>query len=283
VAARRASSRTEAAASITAPSAATSKWLETPRPSTDRADHRKTGGPLVSWLLVAIVGSVAVAGASQVVTGMGFALIAGPTLILALGHTDGVRLTVALSLVLNVVTLAGSVRSVRWGDAARLFLPAALVVLPALALTARLSSAAVSVSAGVAVLVASALVASGRRARWVNSPGGAIAAGAASGVLNVMSGTSGPPVALLMAHREWTPRVTTATVQAYALPLNVVTLVALGVPARSSALLLWAVGGLLLGAAAAWPLVDRVRPALARTLALALAAFGALLLISRAL
>ena len=234
------------------------------------------------WMPVLVVTSVGVAAASQVLSGMGFALIAGPLLVLVLGPVDGVRLSVAMSLVLNAVVLARSYRFVRWGDALRLFVPAAVLVLPTLLLTTQLSSALVSAAAGAAVLVGVALIASGRRARWVDGPAGAIAAGAGSGILNVLAGTSGPPVALFVAHRGWAPRVGTATLQAYALPLNIVTLAALGLPTAQPSRLLWAGVGLLLGTGAALPFADRIRPAAVRTIVLALATLGAVLLLVKA-
>ena len=234
------------------------------------------------WMPVLVVTSVGVAAASQVLSGMGFALIAGPLLVLVLGPVDGVRLSVAMSLVLNAVVLARSYRFVRWGDALRLFVPAAVLVLPTLLLTTQLSSALVSAAAGAAVLVGVALIASGRRARWVDGPAGAITAGAGSGILNVLAGTSGPPVALFVAHRGWAPRVGTATLQAYALPLNIVTLAVLGLPTAQPSRLLWAGVGLLLGTGAVLPFADRIRPAAVRTIVLALATVGAVLLLAKA-
>lgn len=153
------------------------------------------------WMPALVVASVGVAAAAQVLSGMGFALIAGPLLVLVVGPTDGVRLSVAISLVLNVVVLARSHRFVRWGDVLRLFVPAAALVLPTLMLTTHVDSAVVSAAAGTAVLVGVMLLASGHRARWVDGPAGAISAGAGSGILNVLAGTSGPPVALFVAHR----------------------------------------------------------------------------------
>ena len=229
-----------------------------------------------------IVTSVGVAAASQVLSGMGFALIAGPLLVLALGPADGVRLSVAMSVLLNGGVLARSYRFVRWDDALRLFVPAAVLVLPTLVLTTRLSSALVSAAAGAAVLVGVVLIASGRRVRWVDGPAGAIAAGAGSGILNVLAGTSGPPVALFVAHRGWAARVGTATLQAYALPLNIVTLAALGLPTAQPSRLLWAGLGLILGTGMAWPLADRITTAAVRTIVLTLATVGAVLLLVKA-
>lgn len=192
-------------------------------------------------------------------------------------------MSVAFSLALNIALLIGSYRLVRWADALRLLVPATLLVLPTVALTSRLSAPWLSAGAGAAILVAVALVASGRRARWVDRPVGALAAGASSGVLNVLAGTSGPPVALFVAHRGWAPQVSSATLQAYALPLNVVTLAALGAPTAQPTQLLGAGAGLIVGTATAWRLRDRVGGSAVRTLTLLLATAGALLLLYRGL
>lgn len=237
----------------------------------------------VWWLPAAVAGAVGLAAAAQVLSGLGFALVAGPFLILALGQGDGVRLSVAMSLMLNIALLVGSYRFVRWADALRLLVPATLLVLPTVALTTRLSAPWVSAAAGAAILVAVALIALGRRANWVDRPVGALAAGASSGVLNVLAGASGPPVALFVAHRGWAPQVSSATLQAYALPLNVVTLAALGAPSAQPARLLWACVGLIVGAASAWRLRDRVSSSAVRTLTLILATAGGLLLLYRGL
>ncbi|WP_432482834.1 TSUP family transporter [Kineococcus esterisolvens] len=236
----------------------------------------------VSWLPAVLVALVAVAAAAQVLSGMGFALIAGPLLAFALGPSEGVRMSVAMSLVLNVVLLARTHRLVRWGDALILFIPAALLVWPTAWVTSDLSTAWVSIAVGAAVLVGVGLIASGRRARWVDGPAGAVAAGTSSGVLNVLGGVSGPPVALFVAHRGWAPRVSTATLQAYALPVNVVTLVTLGLPVAQPSRLLWAGLGLLVGAGAAWPFVNRISVSGVRRLVLVLAALGALMLFIKA-
>ncbi|MDT0164059.1 hypothetical protein Q9R32_00645 [Actinotalea sp. AC32] len=234
-------------------------------------------GPAV---LVAV--GVAAASGAQVLSGMGFAMLAGPFLVLVLGPTEGVRLTIALGLLLNAVLLAATWSSVRWGDTLRLLVPAALLVAPAAFVTGRMGTAWVTGAAGVAVLAGVALLASGLRAAWVEGPAGPVAAGAASGVLNVLAGTSGPPIALFVAHRSWPPRVSTATMQAYSLPLNVVTLAVIGLPSAGGAPLAGAGVGLVVGGGLAWPFVRRIGPAVVRAMVLALAGMGGLSLLGAA-
>lgn len=231
-------------------------------------------GPAV---LVAV--GVAAASGAQVLSGMGFAMLAGPFLVLVLGPTEGVRLTITLGLLLNAVLLAATWSSVRWGDALRLLVPAGLVIAPAAFVTARMGTAWVTGAAGVGVLTGVTLLATGLRAAWVEGPAGPVAAGAASGVLNVLAGTSGPPIALFVAHRAWPPRVSTATMQAYSLPLNVITLAVIGLPTAGGAPMVGAGVGLVIGGAVAWPFVRRIGPTVVRTMVLALAAVGGLTLL----
>ncbi|MDQ2729406.1 MAG: TSUP family transporter [Actinomycetota bacterium] len=232
---------------------------------------------------VAVACVVALAAAVQILGGIGFALISSPLLIVSLGHTNGVRLTLAMAIVVNSVVLARHHRQVRFPDVARLLVPALIFVVPALLVSSRLGGPAVSVASGVAILLAAAVLVSGRRVGWIDGPAGAVAAGASSGVLNVLAAISGPPVALFAAHRGWGPLVTTATLQAYALPLNVVTLAALGLPRGHGGYLGWAVVGLVVGSAVALPLTFRVSRTLLRWVTLAVAAGGGLVLILRGL
>lgn len=237
----------------------------------------------VSLLALAVAGGVALAAAVQILGGIGFALISSPMLIVSLGHTNGVRLTLAMAIVVNTVVLLRHHRHVRYGDAGRLLVPALIFVAPALLVSSHLGGPAVSVVSGVAILVASAVLISGRQVGWVDGRAGAVTAGAASGVLNVLAAISGPPVALFAAHRNWGPVVTTATLQAYALPLNLVTLAALGLPSGDGSHLGWAVVGLAVGTGVALPLTLRVNRTALRRVTLAVAAGGGLVLIIRGL
>jgi uncharacterized protein len=237
----------------------------------------------MDWTFVEVAGVVAAAASAQIFSGIGFALICAPLLIAALGHGDGVRVVIVMSIVLNVAGLVPSYRLVRVGDALRLLVPAAAFVIPTLLISNGLGGATVSLVSGCAILLATALLISGRRFGWIDGPGGALAAGAASGVLNVLAAAAGPPVALFATHRRWPPQVAAATLQAYALPLNLITLAALGLPAIQMSHLASAITGLSIGTAVALVFARRVNAAPVRWITLAVAAGGGLLLIARGL
>jgi len=220
-------------------------------------------------LLVVAVGAVC-----QVLSGVGFALVTSPLLVLALGHDRGVRTVLALSIVLNAVVLLRSFRHVRPAEALRLLVPAALLVVPAALLLDAVLPAALAVVAGAVILLATALVARGRALPFLDGARGAVLAGALSGVFTVLAGAGGPPVALFAAQRRWSPVVTSATLQAFALPLNLLTLLVLGPSPDDLSGLGWALAGLVIGTAAAMLVAPRVSAGAVRRVTLAVAALG---------
>ncbi|MBP1240443.1 putative membrane protein YfcA [Frigoribacterium sp. PvP120] len=262
----------------------------------------------MDWLGVAVLLVVAVGAACQVASGLGFALVCSPLLVLVLGHGPGVRVVLVMSIVLNLVVLARSWRHVRLGDALRLLVPAALFVVPTALLAQSVRTPLLSLLAGSVVVVATVLVIARRELRWLDGTRGAVAAGAASGVFNTLAAASGPPVAIFAAQRRWEPRVMSATLQAFSLPLNLVTLAVLvlvgdgagggaataatsagagagaGAPAGLPlAPLAWAVVGLLAGAAAGVALGHRVPAPVVRAVALGVALLGGATLVTTGL
>ncbi|MBD8660854.1 TSUP family transporter [Frigoribacterium sp. CFBP 8754] len=263
----------------------------------------------MDWLGVAVLLVVAVGAACQVASGLGFALVCSPLLVLVLGHGPGVRVVLVMSIVLNLVVLARSWQHVRLGDALRLLVPAALFVVPTALLAQSVRTPLLSLLAGSVVVVATALVIARRELRWLDGTRGAVAAGAASGVFNTLAAASGPPVAIFAAQRRWEPRVMSATLQAFSLPLNLVTLAVLvlvgdgagdgggGSAASATAVaagavapaglplapLAWAVAGLLAGAAAGVALGHRVPAPVVRAVALGVALLGGATLVTTGL
>ncbi|ROP50146.1 sulfite exporter TauE/SafE family protein [Rathayibacter sp. PhB185] len=217
---------------------------------------------------------VAAGAACQVLSGVGFALVCTPFLVLTVGHDQGVRTVLAMSILLNIVILLRSFRQVRLGDAFRLLLPAAVLVVPAITLANTVRTPFLSALAGAVILLATALIVAGRALPWLEGTRGAVIAGATSGVFNVLAAASGPPVALFAAQRRWPPIVATATLQAFALPLNVVTLALLRPISSDAAGLGWALTGLVLGTVIASFFSTRVPPRAVRSVTLSIAGLG---------
>lgn len=231
-------------------------------------------------LLVAV--AVLAGALAQSVSGIGFSLVSGPFLVAALGGHEGVRLGVALSLLVNVVLLVRFRRDVDRKGMLLLLVPAAVVTVPAARLARRLPEQPAQAAAGAVVVLGALLLAAGVRWRSARGAWGAVAVGSLSAVTNVVAAVGGPPVALWADNAGWTPARSRATLQGYFLGLNVVALSALGLPHR---------GGMLLGAGVALgaglvlgvPLARWVPEAAARRATLAFALAGGLVVLVRAL
>jgi uncharacterized membrane protein YfcA len=103
-----------------------------------------------------------------------------------------------------------------------------------------------------------------------------VVAGLASATMNVLASAGGPAVAVYATGAGWDPARLRATLQAYVLALNVVTLLTLGAPDWSLPQAGVLVGCLLIGSVGGAVLASRVSTELARRVTLALAAAGGL-------
>ena len=218
--------------------------------------------------------AVAAGAAAQSVSGIGFALVGGPLLFTVFGAREGVRVAVVLSMLVNVGVLAREHRAVMW----RRVLPVlvtALAVTPLLAhLLENAHPRALRALAGAVIVIGAALVAAGRTKD--TGVAGGVVAGVVSATMNVLASAGGPAVAVYAAGARWDPLRVRATLQAYFLVLNVVTLATLGLPhwslVQAGVLVACLLAGSLVGA---W-LVGRVPAGRARAVTLALAAAGGL-------
>jgi len=229
-------------------------------------------------LLAVLVGTLA-----QSVSGLGFSLVCGPLLVAALGPYDGVRLAVALSLVLNVVLLGRLHREVEAGTTLLLLAPAALAT-PVLArLAGGLPERPAAALAGGVVVLGTALLALG--VRWPAAGGrrGAVAVAVVAAASNVVAGVAGPPLALWAANAGWPAGPQRASLQAVFLGLNLVALPSLGAPQVGRGLLAGTVATLAAGAVLGAPLARRVGEDAARRTTLTLAGAGGTAVLLRAL
>jgi uncharacterized membrane protein YfcA len=224
-----------------------------------------------------MVGAIA-----QSVSGIGFSLVCGPFLVALLGIHDGIRLSVVLSLLLNVVLLVRHRGDVDRRGALLLLVPAA-VATPVWAMLVRaVPDRPARAAAGAVVLLGAALLASGLRWRAATGTAGAIGVGVVAALTNVVASVAGPPVALWAENAEWQPDRQRATLQAFFLGLNVVALASLGPPHVGVAALLWCVTAMGAGAVLGARVAARVPERIARRVTLALAAAGGLVVLASA-
>lgn len=227
-------------------------------------------------LVAVLVGALA-----QSVSGIGFSLVCGPFLVAALGGPEGVRLAVALSLLVNVVLLVRFRRDVDRRGLLLLLVPAAVVTVPAALLARQLPDRPAQAAAGAVVVLGAALLALGVRSRAARGAVGAVVVGSLSAVTNVLAGVNGPPVALWAENANWSAARSRATLQGYFLGLNVVALASLGRP-QGGEVLLAAVVGLVAGLLLGVPLAHRVPERAARRATLGLALAGGLAVLAGA-
>lgn len=220
---------------------------------------------------------------AQSVSGIGFSLVCGPLLVAALGPADGIRLAVALSLVLNAVLLARLFRLVDLRQTLLLLVPSALAT-PLLALLVRdVPARPAAAAAGLVVLLGVALLASGVRWDAARGTAGAAAAGIVGALTNLVAGVAGPVVALWAANAQWRADVQRASLQAYFLGVNCVALPSLGLPSVGGGVLAGCLAALALGVLLGGPLARRISEPVARRTTLVLAGCGGAVVLATAL
>jgi uncharacterized protein len=229
-------------------------------------------------LLAVLVGTLA-----QWTSGLGFSLVCGPLLVAALGPQDGVRLAVALSLLLNLVLLARLHRQVQWRPTLLLLVPG-LLATPLLAVgVRRLPERPAAALVGAVVLLGVGLLASGLRWPAARGTAGAVVAGVAAAGTNLVASVAGPPVALWAANADWEPVAQRASLQALFLGLNVVALPALGLPDVPGAVLAGCLAAMVVGGLLGARLARRLSDRAARRAVLGLAGAGGAAVLVQAL
>jgi uncharacterized protein len=229
--------------------------------------------------------SVAVlAGAmAQAVTGFGFALVAAPVLVVALGARPAVQLVNLLAIVINVALLFRERSGIRLADSARLFVPAAVTTPVAAFAVHRTDPGVLSVVAGVLISASAWALAAGLQAAGLRGAGGATIAGILSAVMNTAGGVGGPAAAMYATNADWPPTSLRPTLQTYFLGLNIVTVVALGPVRPSTAVAVALLVALTVGLVAGSRLADHLPVASVRRSVLALSFAGGLIAIGRGL
>ncbi|MFE4818879.1 TSUP family transporter [Streptomyces sp. NPDC056704] len=219
----------------------------------------------------------------QWLTGMGFALVAVPALVLLLGPAQGVVLANCVAGAICVVGLAGGWRRVRPRAMVPLCLAAALTVPVGSWVARRLPPAELLVFMGALVTVAVVVVMRGARLPALRGTRGAVAAGAAGGFMNSAAGVGGPPVSLYALNAGWTVREFVPNALFYGVVVNAFSVASNGVPHLGAARWGVVVTGMVVGASVGRVLAERVPERRARMLVLLLALIGGLTTLGKGL
>jgi len=240
---------------------------------------------LVAVVLVVFAGSVI-----QRSTGMGFAVVAAPFLVILLGPLVGVVLVNFASVISASVILIRLRTEVDWRRYLSLAIPAVVGIVPGSLLALTLPTEVLELAIGVLLLFALAaslhFITAGRRLEGVVAP---TVAGFVSGMTNAAAGVGGPPVSVYAVLSAWPHRSFVATIQPYFATIGLTSLlVKLAIDPERWPILdwwAWAIGAvaILAGLLVGDRIAPRISPRAARWAVLAVAFVGAGLLCVRAI
>lgn len=231
--------------------------------------------------LAAALGGVLLAGVLQRLTGIGFALVASPILIVAVGTDEAVRVVIVTSLVSSSYSLFSTRRDCKPRQVLPL-LPFALVAIWPSALLARaIDPALSSLTAGIVVLVALSVALRPKGVPVSSMWGQAAIAGSLSGAMNAVAALGGPMAAAYGIGRKWGSSLA-PNMHVFLLFTSLTVLFVRGWPATTNS---WQLGVLTLAAAVGVGLGGRlagsVPPQKAGVLTAGIATLGASVAIVR--
>jgi len=189
-----------------------------------------TRGRAITVTIIAQALAVFVGAGVQRISGIGFALIASPLLVLLVGPYQGVLLANVLAIVVSTVTLASTWRSV---DHRRVWtvVPAGLLgVIPGVLVARALPNDLLQVVIGGLILLGMALVAFTSRVRFAAGPTTNVATGLASGFMTATAGVGGPALTVYAVATEWQHDAFAATAQISFIVQSTLSIALKGVP-----------------------------------------------------
>lgn len=242
----------------------------------------------MSLALALVLLAVFVGASAQRVTGMGFALMAAPLLILVIGGFAGVLVVNVCGALTSAMILTRVWREVNWARWRMLVAGALIGILPGAWLVSVAPGEWLEVVVGALVLLAlgSALLV---RRPFTGAEGGSLlASGAVSGLMSVTAGIGGPAVSAYAVATGWQQRAFAATMQPYFLTTGLISFSAkLLLNPTGSPLSVSAWGAVLLacaaGVAVGEMLQNTINRVTARRLLIALAVVGACAAMGRGL
>ncbi|MFF7447362.1 MULTISPECIES: TSUP family transporter [unclassified Streptomyces] len=232
---------------------------------------------------VLLAGIVLLGSSVQWLTGMGFALVAVPALVLLLGPTQGVVLANCAAGVICVVGLAGGRRHVRLAAMVPLCAAAACTVPAGTWMTRRLPESWLLLVMGALVTAAVLVIMRGVRIPALRGTRGAIAAGAAGGFMNAAAGVGGPPVSLYALNAGWTVREFVPNAMFYGVVVNAFSVASNGLPELTGPQWTSVAAAMALGGVVGRGLATRIPEERARLLVLLLALAGGITAIGKGL
>lgn len=230
-------------------------------------------------LVLAALGAAVLVGAVTMrATGMGFALVAAPFLVLALGPFEGVLVANVCGTTSALLNLTQVHRDVDWRRA-RWVVPAGIIgTLPGALAVRSMSLPVLAVVVSVVVLVGLALTVIGRSVELPNSPLVAGVGGLTSGFMNVTAAVGGPGLVIYALATRWQHSHFAATAQVHFAVLGIASLLTKGaLPSLSTLGWIVLAAALAAGLAAGNLLARHIDGPKAMRMVIVVAAAGALL------
>lgn len=178
------------------------------------------------WTTVLVLVAVLVGSSMQRITGMGFALVSAPFLVLLLGPVDGVILVNVCGALTSAAILVRVVRQIEWRRYGILAACALLGILPGALVLQYVSVAWLEISIGILVVAGLTASVNLRHVTLRDRQSFRAITGFASGFMNVTAGVGGPAVSIYAIATDWPQRSFAATLQPYFLTISIASLVA---------------------------------------------------------
>ncbi|MFE4457316.1 TSUP family transporter [Nocardia tengchongensis] len=224
------------------------------------------------WLGLAVFAGAAL----QRMTGLGFALVAAPMLVLLAGPFQGIVLANSLALIVAMVVLAMTWRDVDIDKLVRLAPAGVLGVFPGAIVAQLLPGGPLQVFVGSMILLGLGSVLLVARARFAPSLMTTVGTGLVSGFMTATAGVGGPALTTYAVATRWDQKAFAATSQCCFAAQAVAALSLKGLPAIPAVGLSMLLGALLGGLLVGNYLAPWVGAALARQVVVMLALLGAL-------
>jgi uncharacterized membrane protein YfcA len=162
-----------------------------------------------------VLAAVVMGAGMQRITGMGFALVAAPFLVLLLGPVEGVVLVNLCGAVTAGAIIFRVMRDIDWKRYAALAASALLGIIPAAFLIRFIPSAVLEISIGVILAVGLTVLLVLKSATLPARRRYLFTAGGLSGFMNTAAGVGGPAVSIYSIATRWQHKSFAATMQPY--------------------------------------------------------------------
>lgn len=211
---------------------------------------------------------------AQAVAGTGLGLISGGILVVVLGREPAIVLLTIISIPMMLAVLWQNRSGIYWAKGALMGVTA-LILTPLLAVGMRgLNESALLIASGTLIITSAIFLYFGLSSSFLRGRVGALTAGTLSAIMNMLSGSGGPPPALYAVNSGWNATSTRGTLQTVFLLMSIGTLASLGIPEFEPVVVGVAAGAALLGTIGGMVAAPKIPNRVARLVVLSLAALG---------